>query len=105
MTIYDINDRLDTIVQQLGDCVLFTQEKKIDKIVALNLLSDLTNLSVAIQEEIQYKEQLQEDRKAGKAQEIDIDAYIEEDDYSSNMPCDNTGYCSNTCPMYYQCNT
>lgn len=103
MTIYDINDRLDTIVQQLGDCVLFTQEKKIDITVALNLLSDLTDLSVDIQKEIQFKEQLQKDRQEGKTQEIDIDAYV--DDYSQNMPCDNTGYCSNTCPNYFKCNS
>lgn len=35
-----------------------------------------------------------------KAQEVTIDT-----EYEKNMPCDNTGLCSNTCPMYYQCNT
>lgn len=24
-----------------------------------------------------------------------------EEDYRENMPCDNTGYCSNSCPIYF----
>lgn len=32
------------------------------------------------------------------------DYYDYEEEYSQNMPCDNTGYCAGTsCPQYFKC--
>ena len=36
---------------------------------------------------------------------VEEDDYDIEDDYRSNMPCDNTGFCSGyDCKQYYECN-
>ena len=82
MSIEEIQKRIQEVIEQIEEITFSenkAQEVTIDTL--LNIHSDLLDI------------------------EIDIDAYIEEDDYSYNMPCDNTGLCSNTCPMYYQCNT
>lgn len=37
-------------------------------------------------------------------QMADEEMWEYEDDYSSNMPCDNTGFCAgSSCSQYYQC--
>ena len=68
--------------------ILFFAENKAQEITIdtlLNIHSDLVDIEIDIEEAMQEE-------------------YIDTE-YEKNMLCDNTGYCSNTCPMYYQCNT
>ena len=55
ITLSDIESRLDTIIQDLGNYLFARQEGTIEKEVALNLLSDLNDLNTDIEEQIEVE--------------------------------------------------
>jgi len=93
MNIEDIQKRIQEVIEQIEEIAFSenkAQEVTIDTL--LNIRSDLLDIDIDI-EEARQEEYIEE-----------YEEYIDTE-YEKNMPCDNTGYCSNTCPMYYQCNT
>lgn len=69
ITLSDIESRLDTIIQDLGNYLFARQEGTIEKVIALNLLSDLNDLNTDIEEQIEVehlRKCRQEIRKANR---------------------------------------
>lgn len=89
----EVQNMIQAIVSQIDD-IVFTEDKaqKVTIDTLLNIHSDLLDIEIDIEEAIQeeYIEEYEE--------------YIDTE-YEKNMPCDNTGYCSSTCPNYFKCNS
>lgn len=50
-------------------------------------------------EEVNWTDEMEEEYE----ERTEIDWEEVDDDYYENMPCDDTGFCSSSCPYFYKC--
>lgn len=52
-------------------------------------------------EEVNWTNEMEEEYK----ERTEIDWEEVDNDYYENMPCDDTGFCSSSCPYFYKCHS